>query len=96
MGSYNKYDPRLESLVVETSTFFAPEIEAELATLEADPKTSNHFATRDAIARAVHREPEKATQINYERQHTGFRREITVTSADLERIYLQVGALEQR
>ena len=27
MANYKKYDPRLESLVIETRTLFAPEIE---------------------------------------------------------------------
>lgn len=39
------------------------------------------------LAEAVHQSPEKAAKIAYERSHTGFIREITVTVADVERLY---------
>jgi hypothetical protein len=39
------------------------------------------------LAEAVHQSPEKAAKIGYERSHTGFIREITVTVADVERLY---------
>ncbi len=75
MASYNKFDPRLESLVMETRTLWDPAVEG----ISAEDKTW--------LAEEVQRHPEKAAKINYERSHTGFTREITVTLADVERIY---------
>lgn len=69
------FDPRRETLVMETRTAWAP----ELSTLTA--------ADREWLARAIHAEPEKAAKISYERSHTGFVREITVTVADVQRLY---------
>ena len=77
MAGYNKYDPRLDSLVMETSTLWDPEIGA----LSEEDKTW--------LAEQVHQEPEQAAKIAYERSHTGFTREITVTVADIERLYDQ-------
>lgn len=75
MAGYNKYDPRLESLVVETRTLW-------------DPAVGNlSEEDRAWVARAVHQAPEKAARIAYERQHTGFTREITVTVDDIARLY---------
>lgn len=69
------YDPRRETLVMETRTFW----DSALGKLsEAD---------KDWLARAVHEHPEKAAKVAYERTHTGFAREITVTVADVERLY---------
>lgn len=74
------YDARRETLVMETRTNWDP----ELASLpEAD---------QEWLARAVHEEPQKAAKINYERSHTGFIREITVTVADVERLYRERAA----
>lgn len=73
--AYDKYDPRLESIVVETSTIWSP----ELSSISEQDKNS--------LARAIHEHPELASKIRYERMHTGFMREITVTVADLERVY---------
>jgi hypothetical protein len=75
MASYNKYDPRLESLVMETRTFWDPEV--------------GNISPEDKVwlAQEVQKHPERAAKINYERSHTGFTREITVTLADVERIY---------
>ncbi len=75
MASYDKYDQRLESLVMEATTFWDPEI----GELSDDDKTW--------LAAAVHKNPEHAAKIHYERSHTGFTREITVTVADIERLY---------
>lgn len=75
MADYNKFDKRLESLVVETRTRWADDV-GELA--DAD---------RAWLAQAIHRKPHLAGQINYERSHTGFTREITVTAADIARLY---------
>ena len=38
------------------------------------------------LARAIHAEPQKAAKISYERSHTGFVREITITVADVQRL----------
>jgi hypothetical protein len=75
MASMDKYDPRLDSLVMETRTLWGPDVGA----LSEEDKRW--------LASAVHREPEKAAKIHYERSHTGFTREITVTVADIERLY---------
>jgi len=75
MAAYNKYDPRLDSLVVETRTYWDPDVQG---LSEED---------RAWLAQAIHHHPELAGKINYERAHTGFTREITVTTADIERLY---------
>lgn len=77
MASYTKYDPRLESLVMETRTLWDPSC-GDLS--EED---------RKAVARAIHASPELASKIQYERSHTGFTREITVTVDDISRLYDQ-------
>jgi hypothetical protein len=69
------YDPRRETLVVETRTFW-------------DPAVGNlSEQDRTWLAKAVHAAPEKAAKLSYERAHTGFARQITVTVADIERLY---------
>ncbi|WP_437230528.1 hypothetical protein SH661x_002013 [Planctomicrobium sp. SH661] len=75
MAGYDAFDPRLESLVVETRTEWAPETQG----LADEDKV--------VIARAIHRHPQLATQISYERTHTGFIRHITVSEADIGRLY---------
>jgi len=75
MASYNKYDSRLESLVMETQTEWDPEI-GDLS--EED---------RAWLVTAVHQNPQAASHIRYERSHTGFARAITVTVADIQRLY---------
>ncbi len=77
MADYEKYDPRVDSLVMETKTLWDPEV-GELS--EADRKW---------LAEAVHREPQSAAKVAYDRSHTGFTRTITVTVADIERLYQQ-------
>ena len=75
MAAYTKYDPRVDSLVVETRTHWAPDVVG--------------LSDEDKIwlAKAIHAEPQLAGKISYERMHTGFAREITVTTADIERLY---------
>ena len=75
MADYNKYDPRVDSLVVETRTRW----DADVGGLQAVDKAW--------LAAAIHRKPHLAGKIAYERTHTGFIREITVTAADVERLY---------
>ena len=77
MAGYNKYDPRLESLVMETLTIW----DSEIGDLSAEDKTW--------LAEAVQRAPQNVAKVEYERSHTGFVRKITVTLADIERLYDQ-------
>ena len=71
---YDKYDPRLESLVMETRTLWDPEV----GDLSAEERTR--------LSEKVHQKPDEAAKIQYERSHTGFTREITITAADVERL----------
>ena len=75
MADYNKFDRRIDSLVVETRTSFSPEVTG--------------LAVEDSqwISKAIHHHPEWASQISYERAHTGFIRDIVVTAADVARLY---------
>lgn len=75
MANLKKFDPRVDDLVMETRTFWDPEI--------------GEISDQDKawLSQAVHKNPELASRINYDRSHTGFTREITVTVADIERLY---------
>jgi hypothetical protein len=75
MANYNKYDSRVDALVIETKTLWDPEI----GELSGEDKSW--------LSQAVHQQPEKASKIQYERAHTGFTRTITVSVADIERLY---------
>jgi hypothetical protein len=75
MAAHNQYDRKLEILVMERRTIFDPDI-AELS--DEDCRW---------LAEALHAEPHKASQVRYERQHTGFCREIVATRKDVERLY---------
>ncbi len=75
MAGYNKFDPRIDSLVVETKTHWGEDT-ADLSDED-----------RKWLARAIHEKPHLASSIHYERTHTGFTREITITAADIERLY---------
>ena len=77
MANLKKFDPRVESLVMETKTLWDPEV-GEISDDD-----------RAWLADAIHTLPETATNIEYERSHTGFTRIITVTVADIERFYQQ-------
>ncbi len=78
MADYNKFDARVDSLVVETLTRWAPDVAGQLGPDE-----------QAVIAKAIHAAPRLATEVAYDRAHTGFTRTITVHAADIERIYLQ-------
>lgn len=82
MAGYNKYDRRLESLVVEGVTLWDDEVQ-ELSEEE-----------KKVVAAEIHRNPELASKISYERTHTGFARVITVTVDDIARLYEQNVAAE--
>jgi hypothetical protein len=75
MATHKKYDARVDSLVIESKTEWDPEI-GEI------PEEDKRW-----LASAVHRDAANATKIEYERAHTGFTRQITVTVADIERLY---------
>ncbi|MBI3864268.1 MAG: hypothetical protein HY290_20485 [Planctomycetia bacterium] len=75
MAADNNFDPRRESLVMEMRTNW-------------DPGLGNLSDTdKEWLSQAVHEQPAKAAKLDYERSHTGFVREITVTVADVERLY---------
>jgi len=74
MPSYKKYDPRLESLVMETKTLW-DESARDLS--EED---------RRFLAESLHRDPHLASRLEYVRSHTGFTRVITLGADDFERI----------
>jgi hypothetical protein len=80
MAAEEKYDPRRETLVMETRTNWDPDL------------GSLSEADQEWLSRAVQEHPEKAAKISYERSHTGFVREITVTVADVERLYRERAA----
>ena len=92
MASYKKFDPRIELLVVETRTVFDPEVEAEIQQLdsELEVQADGDVDTHQLLSALIHSKPELATQIFYERAHTGFTREITVTRADVERLFTEL------
>ena len=94
MASYKKFDPRIELLVVETRTVFDPEVEAEIQQLdgELDGQIDGDVDTHQLLSTLIHSKPELATQIFYERAHTGFTREITVTRADVERLFTELAS----
>jgi hypothetical protein len=72
----NEFDPYREALVIEQTTIW-PDNGAKLD------------ATRRAQAeQQLHAAPQQATELEYVRQHTGFRRQITVTAEDLIRLGL--------
>ena len=73
--AYDKFDARIDSLVMETKTAWDPAV----GTLANEDKAW--------LADAVHRQPQQAKKIAYERSHTGFTRLITVTTDDIARIY---------
>lgn len=74
MAAYTKFDPRVDSLVIEARTYWASEVK-DL------PKEDKAL-----VAESIHRHPELASDIAYERAHTGFTRIITVHAVDLERL----------
>ncbi len=80
MAAYEKFDPRVDALVMEQKTFW-------------DPAVGNLSAEDRAwLAQIVHQQPQAAKRIAYERSHTGFTRQITVTPDDIARIYQEKAA----
>ncbi len=70
----DEFDPYREALVMESTTIWPDEYDDWDA------------ATRRRIEDQLHADPAKAAGLEYLRMHTGFRRQITVTPADIERL----------
>ena len=71
-----KFDPRVDDLVMETRTLWDDSV-GDLT--DGD---------RQWVASEIHKSPEQAKNLKYERSHTGFTRVITVTLEDIQRLYL--------
>jgi hypothetical protein len=70
----NEFDPYREALVVEAITIWPEEYD------------DWDVADRQRVDQALHSDPANAAELVYVREHTGFQRQITVTTADVERI----------
>jgi hypothetical protein len=68
------FDPYREALVMETTTIWPAEFD-DLPPVE-----------KLKIEERLHAKPESCAGLEYLRTHTGFCRQITVTSADVERV----------
>ncbi|MCA9084892.1 MAG: hypothetical protein KDA81_12590 [Planctomycetaceae bacterium] len=71
-----KYDPRVDSLVMETRTLW----DSTVGDLSPED--------RRWVSREIHQHPELASNITYDRTHTGFARIITVTLEDIQKLYV--------
>ena len=74
MAEEETFDEYREKLVIETTTIWPEDIDTD------------HNLDRTKISDRLHANPKSVSQLRYIRQHTGFRREITVTSEDLKRL----------
>ena len=70
----NAFDPYREALVVENHTVWPNDYE------------DWSDADKSRIETLLHAAPQEAAELDYQRQHTGFARVITVTPADLDRV----------
>jgi len=70
-----KFDPRVDDLVMETRTLW----DDSVGDLSDDDR---HW-----VSQTIHQHPQLAARIRYERSHTGFTREITVTLEDIQKLY---------
>jgi hypothetical protein len=70
----DKFDPYREALVMETNTIWPSEYDELPATEKA------------ALEEKLHASPANCGQLEYVRTHTGFCRQITVTSGDVQRL----------
>lgn len=70
----NEFDPYRDALVMEAVTVWPEEYE------DWDPEA------RRRIEQRLHAAPAQAAELEYIRMHTGFRRQINVTPADIERL----------
>ena len=71
-----KFDARIDDLVMETRTVW----DSSVGDLSDED--------RRWVASEIHKQPAEATNISYERSHTGFTRTISVTLEDIQRLYL--------
>ncbi len=69
------FDPRVDDLVMETRTVWDDSV-GELSDED-----------RCWVSRIIHQHPQLAGRVRYERTHTGFTREITVTLEDIQKLY---------
>ncbi len=69
----DKFDPYREALVMETNTVWGDDFSGVSAT------------ERQRVETVLHAAPDKCSNLEYVRVHTGFCRQITVTAADLQR-----------
>ncbi len=72
----DKFDPRIDALVMETRTNW----DKSVGTLSDED--------RRWVSKSIHEQPQLASHVAYERSHTGFSRTITVTLEDIQRLYL--------
>ena len=70
----DKFDPYREALVMEAVTLWPDEYD-DLEPVE-----------KERIATALHADPENCSHLEYIRVHTGFCRQITVASQDVQRV----------
>ncbi|REK18182.1 MAG: hypothetical protein DWQ37_04640 [Planctomycetota bacterium] len=70
----NEFDPYREALVMETITIWPEEYD------DWEPEDKRR------AEELLHADPANAAEMEYVRMHSGFRREITVTPEDLQRI----------
>ena len=70
----NQFDPYREALVMEQLTVWPEQYDAW------EP------AEKAQIEAQLHAEPEKAADLEYTQQHSGFCRQISVTPEDIERL----------
>jgi hypothetical protein len=68
------FDPYREALVMEQRTIWPEEFDA------IDPDE------RARLEKLLHDSAEEAADLEYQRTHTGFCRQVTVTEADLQRV----------
>jgi hypothetical protein len=72
----SKFDPRVDDLVMETRTLW----DDSVGDLSAEDR---HWVSQE-----IHKQPQLASHVTYERSHTGFTRMITVSLEDIQRLYL--------
>jgi hypothetical protein len=70
----NEFDPYREALVVEATTIWPDEYD------DWEP------TDRRRIEERLHADPAQAADLEYIRMHTGFRRQISITPADMQRL----------
>ncbi|MCP4194513.1 MAG: hypothetical protein GY768_28230 [Planctomycetaceae bacterium] len=70
----DKFDPYREALVIEMTTIWPEEY------------SGMDVSSKRQIEQALHDDPENVSNLTYQRLHTGFSREITVTEEDVDRV----------